>query len=369
MSQVRKERVGVANEELRATEPLASTSVPTPAPILPPILPIGIRKLTDNSLASAIMGILNFTSDSFSGDGLLLSNERASDKTLSSSISALLRQAESFLRAGADWLDIGAESTRPGASPLGLEEERRRLLAAVAALLDEFPDALISVDTRKNTLAREAFSYGARMLNDVSGSVREQLWASLEPYGAFSPTATSGWIVLMHNTEARFQEDTAALGGNSWQPCEPHLSETASVLSRLRELASSCEGVGVAREKIILDAGLGFGKTFAQNLALLGDWSRISALGYPSLLGASRKSFLGRLINEGLVNEGLANEGAVACETASASANSKQRLEGSLAACALAVAGGARLLRVHDVAETSRFVNALHAMRSGIPSS
>ena len=188
MSQVRKERTSVANEELRATEPSAPTPAPTLPPILPPTLPIGIRKLTDNSLASAIMGILNFTSDSFSGDGLLSSNERASDKTLSSSISALLRQAESFLRAGADWLDIGAESTRPGASPLGLEEERRRLLAAVAALLDEFPDALISVDTRKDTLAREAFSYGARMLNDVSGSRREQLWASLEPYGAFSPT-------------------------------------------------------------------------------------------------------------------------------------------------------------------------------------
>ena len=332
-------------------------------------LPMGIRKLSDNSLASAIMGILNFTEDSFSGDGLL------STTSFTKSISALLRQAESFLQDGADWLDLGAESTRPGAEPLALEQERARLLPALEALLVEFPHALISIDTRKAELAHEAFSCGARMLNDVSGARREQLWSSLAPYGSFSPTATSGWVVLMHNARAKFQVGTAQSGGDSWQPHDALLSEPPSVLSRLAELASWCEQAGVAREKIILDAGLGFAKSFAQNLSLLGGWSRVSALGYPSLMGCSRKSFLGKLLaadslvsesldSDSLISDSLADAATPAARPAHSERLEGSRLEGSLAACALAITGGARILRVHDVAATHRFVRAFCAMRA-----
>ncbi len=307
-------------------------------------VPLGIARILRSDLAPAVMGILNITPDSFSGDGLLRSSERSG-----SSIFSMLKVAEGFLASGADWLDVGAESTRPGALPLTVEEERARLLPAVEALLREFPHALVSVDTRSAPLALEAFALGVRMLNDVSGKPRVDLWRSLGAFGAFDSVPSSGWIVLMHNGLSRLHKGSVEEGGASWQPTDASLSDLQSVLSRLRTLARACEEVGVARKKIILDAGLGFAKTLDQNLSLLGNWNEVSALGYPTLMGASRKSFLGSAVASVL----------------SGGAGVSERLESGLAACAMAMDGGVRILRVHDVRETVRFVRALHAMRLG----
>ena len=141
----------------------------------------GMTKLLQHDLPPAVMAIVNLTPDSFSGDGLLADGKPQGDSKREERYgeATLLRFAERALRAGADWLDLGAQSTRPGAIPLSLEEERARLLPSLEALLRVFPDALVSVDTSKADLALEALRAGAHMLNDVSGEARPALWRQL----------------------------------------------------------------------------------------------------------------------------------------------------------------------------------------------
>ena len=312
----------------------------------------GCAKLRRHDLPPAVMAILNLTPDSFSGDGLLAVD--AKDEAIQSEAiqgeANLLRAAERALRAGADWLDLGAQSTRPGAIPLSLEEERVRLLPSLEALLRAFPEALVSVDTSKADLALEAFRLGARMLNDVSGLSRPALWRELEGLEGEANGTERGWVVLMHNTVSRLHRGSLREGGASWQPEVEASSDLPAVLARLSALAQECVAAGVPRERIVLDPGLGFGKTAEQNLVLLRSWSKLFELGFPLMLGASRKSFLGKLL------------GRVA-EAQDSSERFSDRLEGSLAAVAAAMAGGVRILRVHDVAETVRFVRAFSSMR------
>ena len=307
----------------------------------------GCAKLRRHDLPPAVMAILNLTPDSFSGDGLLAVD--AKGEAIQGEAN-LLRAAERALRAGADWLDVGAQSTRPGAIPLSLEEERVRLLPPLEALLRAFPEALVSVDTSKADLALEAFRLGARMLNDVSGEARPALWRELEGLEDEENGQERGWVVLMHNAASRLHRGSLREGGASWQPEVEASSDVPAVLARLSALAQECMAAGVARERIVLDPGLGFAKTAEQNLVLLRSWSRLFELGFPLMLGASRKSFLGKLL-------GRADEAKDSSERFS------DRLEGSLAAVAAAMAGGVRILRVHDVAETVRFVRSFAPMR------
>ena len=246
-----------------------------------------------------LVGILNATPDSFSDGGVHLDPARAA------------AAAAEMVAAGARMLDVGAESTRPGAVPVPPEEERRRLLPVLRAVRDAV-GVPISVDTTKADVARRALEAGADLVNDVSAG-------RFDP-GMLPLCAASGVpVVLMHmqGTPATMQQD-------------PRYTDVVTEVTEfLAERAQAAAEAGVAPDAIVLDPGIGFGKTVEHNCRLLRRLDLIAALGYPILVGVSRKGFIGGL---------LGGRGAEA------------RLHGTAAAVALAVAAGARLLRVHDVA-------------------
>lgn len=271
-----------------------------------------------------IMGILNLTADSFSGDGLL-----QQDKPLQ----AALAQARGFVNDGAYILDIGAESTRPGAAPVSAEQELERLLPVLNALRQELPDTILSVDTYKAGVAKEALRAGAHIINDVWG-----LRADSE-MGAVA-AACGASLVLMHNRST--PQNTAidiSLGGRYVDV--PYGDVSAEVVEGLLQSVRIAREAGIRDGQIILDPGIGFGKTTAQNLRLLKELDQLNALGFPILLGVSRKSFIGYTLN-------LPPE---------------DRLEGSLAANAYGILHGADILRVHDVRQTARLAKMLDAIR------
>ena len=249
-----------------------------------------------------IMGVVNVTPDSFSDGGQFLAAQAARDHALS------------LLDAGADWIDIGAESTRPGAEPVEDAEELDRAIPVIAQIRAERPDALISIDTMKPAVARAAVHAGVQMWNDVN---------ALRADGAAETAAELGCLVaLMHMQGApqTMQADPAY---------EDVVSDVARFLGQRAGAAMAC---GVAREKLLLDPGIGFGKTLAHNLALMAALDSFAGLGFPVLFGASRKRFI-----------------AAVDSTASDAAD---RLGGSLAAALHAARAGCALIRVHDVRET-----------------
>ncbi|MDH3403151.1 MAG: dihydropteroate synthase [Acidobacteriota bacterium] len=258
----------------------------------------------------AVMGILNVTPDSFSDGGLWLDPRAAVEHGLA------------MLAAGADLLDLGAESTRPGGGVYGpgAEEvpaarELERLLP-VLRQLRAATDAPLSVDTRKAEVAEIALSEGADLINDVS---------ALEDPGMAALVARRGCpVILMHS---RGELATMQRGIGFADPA-------AEVAAELAEAAARAMAAGIAREAIILDPGIGFGKTAEHNLDLLRRLDELVGLGYPVVVGASRKSFLAAVVD----------------------APPAGRLAGSLAAAAWAAHHGAALLRVHDVAETRQFL-------------
>jgi dihydropteroate synthase len=255
-----------------------------------------------------IMGILNVTPDSFSGDGL------------GTDLGATLRQAEQMVAEGADLLDVGGESTRPGAEPVGLDEELRRVVPVVEALARRF-DLPISIDTTKAEAASRAVEAGATMVNDI--------WAMRHDPAMVGVVAEAGcWVVLMHNREAVPSVDE--VGGHYADV--RYADVVAEVGAWLLEATRAAESAGVRRERIVLDPGLGFGKTYRQNLELIRRLSELRVLGYPLLVGASRKSFTGRAQRLPV----------------------DQRLESSLATMVLCIAGGADVVRVHDVGPAVR---------------
>ena len=265
------------------------------------------------------MGILNLTPDSFSDGGLWLDPARAVDHGLR------------LLAEGADLLDLGAESTRPGGGVYGEgahtvppEEESARLLPVLAALRAA-TDAPISVDTRKGEVATRALAAGADLINDVT--------ALSDPRLGDAVAAAGCPLVLMHS---RGELATMQRG--------IHFQDVVGeVRAELAAAAARAEGFGIAADQLVLDPGIGFGKTWEQNLALIRHLDAISGLGRPLLLGASRKSFVARASTR-------------------PDATPDRRLGGSLAAVAWAASQGAAIVRVHDVAETAQFLDVWQAI-------
>jgi dihydropteroate synthase len=254
-----------------------------------------------------VMGILNVTPDSFSDGGKFLARDRA------------VAHALKMLDDGADLLDIGGESTRPGTpvveSGIPAAEELRRIMPVIEDVLRERPGAILSVDTYKAEVARAAVNAGCEIVNDVS---------ALRWDGAMSATVVelACGVVLMH-TRGRPQE---------WRDLPPSADIVAEVKADLRDYAQSALAHGIAKDQIMLDVGIGFGKKFEQNYPLLAGLDQLQDLGFPLLVGTSRKSFIGRT---------LAIDGK--------DTPPDQRLHGSLAAMTASILNGAHMVRVHDV--------------------
>lgn len=261
-----------------------------------------------------IMGIVNATPDSFSDGGALPDAQAAID------------HARRLEDAGADILDIGAESTRPGSDPVPLDEERRRLLPIVEALAGTV-EARISVDTRKAALMREAVAAGADIVNDVSA-------LSFDADALRTIADLNVPVILMH-----------ALGDPKTMQDDPVYDDVLlDVFDYLEARVEACLNAGIAREKIVVDPGIGFGKTLEHNLALLSGLSLLHGLGLPVVVGASRKRFVGTLSG---------------VEVAQA------RGAGSIGAALAAVSQGAQIIRVHDVAETRQALSVWQAATQG----
>ena len=279
-------------------------------------MPIGLSKMTDLTVSGGerlawgkrtyVMGIINVTPDSFSGDGL------AED------VQAAVELALRFEDEGADFLDIGAESTRPGHQPVSETEELGRLLPALEPIAARV-SIPISVDTWKSGVARAALDHGASIINDVWGLKADPLIAEVAAeYGA--------GLIVMHNQTGHAYTDLMADIAASL-----HKSIDAALLA------------GIAGENLVIDPGFGFGKTADHNLELLKNLRQLKGLELPMLVGTSRKSTIGRIL-------GLPPE---------------QRVEGTAATVAIAIAGGADIVRVHDVREMVRVCRMTDAVVRG----
>lgn len=270
-----------------------------------------------------IMGIINVTPDSFSGDGLL-DEENVKN--------AAVEKATFFVREGVDILDVGGESTRPGADIVGEEEEIDRVVPVIKAIRSSYPRVLISVDSYKANVAREAIKAGADWINDVWGLRGDpEMGAVAAEYQV--P------VILMHNRlQPGSSEIEERLGGRYVGTDYDDLIN--DIRNELMAGVSLAHQNGITDENIILDPGIGFGKTVSQNLELLDRMDEIKALGYPLLVGPSRKSFIGYTLD-------LPPE---------------DRLEGTAAAVSLAIDRGADIIRVHDVKVMTRVARMTDAI-------
>jgi dihydropteroate synthase len=262
------------------------------------------------------MGIVNVTPDSFSDGGILSDAEAA------------VKHGLRLLEEGADLVDVGGESTRPGSDPVDAAEELARVIPVVEGLRREAPEALLSVDTRKAEVALAAVAAGADVVNDVGAGA---------DLGMFDAVASTGaGLVLMHmrGEPKTMQEDPT------------YDDVVAEVHAFLVARIQAAVAAGIARDRLCVDPGIGFGKTTAHNLAVLGAIGTFHDLGVPILVGASRKRFLGEL-------SGTEDPG--------------DRLEGSLAAAAWCATQGVEIVRVHDVGPTVRALRVVEAIDRGRP--
>ncbi len=276
---------------------------------LPTRLPCGSRVL--DLARRQVMGILNVTPDSFSDGGSYTERDKA------------LRHAAAMVEAGATLIDVGGESTRPGARAVSPSEELERVAPVVEVIAREL-DVVISVDTSTPAVMRECGRLGAGLINDVR---------SLQRDGALDAVADSAMAVcLMHMLgEPGNMQDNPSYG-----------DVTRDVEQFLRERMDVCQSAGIAAERIVLDPGFGFAKSLDHNLVLFKHMEELHQLGRPLLVGVSRKSMIGQVLGRDV----------------------KQRLPGSLALAALAVIKGARIIRVHDVAETVDVVRMIAAVET-----
>ena len=281
------------------------------------------KHIFDWSARTYVMGILNITPDSFSGDGILAKGD---------AVEIALEQARGFLAAGADILDVGGESTRPGSQPLHADEELARVLPVVRSLVSEFPEAIISVDTYKASVAEAAFKAGAHILNDV--------WALRADPGLATVAAKYKVpVILMHNRSNPASVQVRQQLGNAYIGAE-YTDLIEDVKRELLDSVAIALKAGVQETHIVLDPGLGFGKTREHNLALINRLDEIRSLGYPILLGPSRKSFIGYTLDR----------------------PPDQRLEGTAAAVTVGILRGANIIRVHDVLEMVRVAKMTDAL-------
>jgi dihydropteroate synthase len=260
------------------------------------------------------MGILNMTPDSFSDGGTI------------DSVDDALRQAEKFIRDGVAILDIGGESTRPGSTRVPVEEEIRRVCPVIQAVAKLF-DVPISVDTSKSDVAEQAVSAGAEIINDISALRFD------ERMGEVAAAQKTG-LVLMHS-----------LGEFETMHSQKTVGDIMTEVSgAFRAVLGKAKDFGIAGERIALDVGIGFGKTQAQNLELLAKLDKLTAefSDHPILVGTSRKSFIGKLLDGAPVDE---------------------RLSGSIITAAIAIWNGASIVRVHDVKETVELIEIVGAVR------
>jgi dihydropteroate synthase len=279
-------------------------------------LKVGKTKLAWGS-RTYVMGILNITPDSFSGDGLLAGKEQPDFVQLA------LEQARRFVADGADILDVGGESTRPGSQPVPLEQELARVLPVVRALVAEL-EVLVSIDTYKAKVAEAALEAGAQMVNDVWGLRADPELAAVA--GRFKAP-----VILMHNRSSWVHAEVKERLGGRYIGME-YQNLLEDVKHELLESVALARAGGVPDKRIILDPGIGFGKTVEQNLELIDRLGEIRELGYPILLGPSRKSFIGYTLD----------------------LPPDQRIEGTAASVAIGIARGADIVRVHDVDYMSR---------------
>ena len=272
--------------------------------------PIKIGPVEFDFSRTYIVGILNCTPDSFSDGGRYLDPELAS------------KHALRMIAEGADIIDIGGESTRPGAEPISLDEELNRVLPVIEKIRAK-SDIPISIDTYKSDVAKAAVKRGANLINDISGLRFDSKMAST--------AASFGLpVVVMH-----IKGEPRSMQKN---PCYENLIN--EIKSYLKESIQIAETGGIKREKIIIDPGIGFGKTFQHNFSILRNLDRFSDIGQPILVGASRKGFLGSLSGSDL----------------------DDRIEESLAASVIAASNGAHFVRVHDVAPTVRALKVCDAV-------
>jgi len=261
-----------------------------------------------------VMGIINLSPDSFSGDGITV-------------LEAAVAQAQRFASQGADILDIGGESTRPGSAPVPIDEEIKRIVPVIERLVLEVPIPL-SIDTYKSEVARQALKAGAKMINDQWGLKRDPHLAEL--------AAEQGVpLILMSNQrdkggyDARIQRDTAYY--------EDVMFEVTSSLKKSLALALR---QGIPRENVILDPGIGFGKTWQQDLEVIRHLEELKELSRPILIGPSRKSLIARVLN----------------------LPADERIEGTAAVIAIGIAKGADIVRVHDVNQMVRVCHMVDAI-------
>lgn len=260
-----------------------------------------------------VMGIVNVTPDSFSDGGKF------------NSVDAALEQVEAMIAAGVTIVDIGGESTRPGAPDVELQEELERVIPVIQAIRERF-DVWISVDTSKAEVMRQAVAAGADIINDVR---------ALQEPGALEVAAEAGVpICLMH-----MQGQPRTMQANPTY--EDLLTDVAQFL---QERISACEAVGITREQLIMDPGFGFGKTLEHNYHLLAHLDKFHQFGLPVLAGMSRKSMIFKLLDKAPAD----------C------------LAGSLACATLAAAKGAQIIRVHDAAETVEAMKVVQMMQSNL---
>ncbi|MFQ5401340.1 MAG: dihydropteroate synthase [Anaerolineae bacterium] len=261
-----------------------------------------------------VMGILNATPDSFSGDGLLQADAVVEKAVL---------QATQFVADGADILDIGGESTRPGSTPVTAEEELRRVLPIIKAVR-AVVDVPISIDTYRARVAQEALVAGANWINDVWG-------LRMDPDMAAVAAAAGCPLIIMHNrSKPGSVVQEARLGGRYLSAQYDDLF--ADIMRELEEGIALALAAGVRQSQIIIDPGIGFGKTLSQNRQLIRELGRFKQMGYPILIGTSRKSFIGHALD---LPPG-------------------DRVEGTAATVAIGIDRGADIVRVHDVKAMTR---------------
>ena len=279
------------------------------------VLPIGERTL--------IMGILNVTPDSFSDGGQFLNLDTA------------LAQAEQMIAEGADIIDIGGESTRPGGEPVSAEDEIKRVVPVIEALASR-TDVPISVDTTKSEVARAALDAGAAIVNDISA-------LRFDFYVADAVARAGAGLVLMHS------RGTPA----TMHRLPPVADIMHDVTHSLRASINMAERRGVKRESIVIDPGIGFGKSQEQNLELIAKLDQLIAAfpDYPLLVGTSRKSFIGRIL----------------ADASGTPAPAEDRLYGTLATITIAVLKGAHIVRVHDVKATVETIRVAESIRDNQP--